>query len=117
MDRKHDFMSDHELMLAVRDSDVEGFAALFDRYAKRLQWFFSVLGRDEHLAEDLTQETFLRVWRVRDSYAPSGTVEGYLLRIARNLWLNWKRDAARRPALDLAAGEHVLAVAAAEVAA
>jgi RNA polymerase sigma-70 factor (ECF subfamily) len=50
-------------------------------------------------APDLTQEVFLRVSR---SAVPSGPAEAqraWIFRIARNLALNYRRDAARRPAL------------------
>ncbi|MBI3921441.1 MAG: RNA polymerase sigma factor [Armatimonadetes bacterium] len=109
-------MSDHELMLEVRKSDADAFAELFHRYEKRLRWFFHVLCRDIPLAEDLAQETFLRIWRSRESYQPTGRVEGYLYEIARNLWLNHKRDQSRRPRTEEGAGESVLERVAAEAA-
>jgi RNA polymerase sigma-70 factor (ECF subfamily) len=49
------------------------------RYALRLT------GRTE-LAEDLTQETFLRGWRSRRKLRDSRTARVWLLRIATNLW-------------------------------
>lgn len=112
----HDYRSDHELLLQVRESDVEAFAEIFRRHEKRLKWFFQVLSRDEHQSEDLTQDTFLRLWRCRESYQPTGRFESYLFEIARNLWLNCRRDMTRRPAVDFSADEHVLELVAAEAA-
>ncbi|MDR0365995.1 MAG: sigma-70 family RNA polymerase sigma factor [Bifidobacteriaceae bacterium] len=42
-------------------------------------------------AEDLTQDTFVRVFRALDSFQPSGSFEGWLHRITTNLFLDSKR--------------------------
>ena len=52
------------------------------------------LSGDRHDAEDLTQETFVRVFRSLDSYRP-GTFEGWLHRITTNLFLDLVRRRAR----------------------
>lgn len=51
-------------------------------------------------AEDLTQETFLRVMRGLSRYRPEGREAAWVFEIARNLALNRRRDAARRPESD-----------------
>lgn len=48
-------------------------------------------------AEDLTQETFLRVMRGLPGYRPDGREAAWVFEIARNLALNRRRDVARRP--------------------
>ncbi|HET7408152.1 MAG TPA: RNA polymerase sigma factor SigE [Mycobacteriales bacterium] len=48
------------------------------------------LSGNAHDAEDLTQETFIRVFRALDSYTP-GTFEGWLSRITTNLFLDMVR--------------------------
>src|SRR5580693_3361962 len=45
---------------------------------------------NQHDAEDLTQEVFVRVFRSLGSYTP-GTFEGWLHRITTNLFLDWAR--------------------------
>jgi RNA polymerase sigma-70 factor (ECF subfamily) len=49
---------------------------------------------DQHDAEDLTQDVFIRVFRSLDGYTP-GTFEGWLHRITTNLFLDRMRRAAR----------------------
>lgn len=49
---------------------------------------------NQHDAEDLTQEVFVRVFRSLDSYTP-GTFEGWLHRITTNLFLDQARRRAR----------------------
>jgi RNA polymerase sigma-70 factor (ECF subfamily) len=52
------------------------------------------LSGNQHDAEDLTQETFIRVFRSLGSYKP-GTFEGWLHRITTNLFLDMVRRRAR----------------------
>jgi len=49
---------------------------------------------NQHDAEDLTQEVFVRVFRSLDTYTP-GTFEGWLHRITTNLFLDQVRRKAR----------------------
>lgn len=52
------------------------------------------LSGNQHDAEDLTQETFMRVFRSLKSYQP-GTFEGWLHRITTNLFLDMVRRRAK----------------------
>ncbi|WP_082468974.1 RNA polymerase sigma factor SigE [Sciscionella sediminilitoris] len=52
------------------------------------------LSGNQHDAEDLTQETFIRVFRSLSSYKP-GTFEGWLHRITTNLFLDMARRRSR----------------------
>lgn len=63
-------LSDEELMGRVRRTgDEKAFDELYRRYARRLHgFFFRMLGREEQLAADFTQELFLRVWAARGRY-------------------------------------------------
>jgi RNA polymerase sigma-70 factor, ECF subfamily len=87
--------SDLELMLRVRADDGEALAELMRRYRESLIPFFAGLSRDADLAEDLFQETFIRLWRARERYLPTAKFSTYLTEIAKNLWLTertrWKR--------------------------
>ena len=53
------------------------------------------------MAEDLTQETFLRVVRHLPSYRPTGSVAGWIFRIGKNLALNSLRDRKGRREISL----------------
>jgi len=63
--------------------------------------FAYYLSGDRTVAEDLTSETFLRAWSTEDRLRLE-TVKGYLLAIARNLFLESKRRDWRRQPLDTA---------------
>ena len=67
------------------------------RYAAPLKRFFSRRMRDFASAENLVQETFLRVFRYADSYVPGGTVSRWVYAIATNLWRDVMRRESRLP--------------------
>lgn len=60
------------------------FATLYERHSAEVLRFSYWLCGDRALAEDITAETFVRVWTARDR-VELATVTGYLLAIARNL--------------------------------
>ncbi len=89
--------ADVDLMLLVRDGDTAAFAALMERFRPRLTGFFRSLGAGPETAEDLLQETFIRLWQARARYRPLARFSTYLMEIARNLWLNERDRIGRRP--------------------
>jgi RNA polymerase sigma-70 factor (ECF subfamily) len=95
---------DVRLMLLVRDADdATAFAELVDRYQHRL---IAVLGNlVKGSAEDLAQDTFLRVYRTRKTYHPTAKFATWLFTIANNLALNALRDKSRRPTVPIAASD------------
>lgn len=77
--------SDEALMARVRDGSVAAFQALYDRHHRPLFSFLLRLLADRPVAEDLLQETFLRVYLHRESYRPTAAFRTWLFTIARNL--------------------------------
>lgn len=84
------------LMLRVREDDAGAFEELVRRYQPRLVRLMQTLAPRTHLAEDLAQETFLRVYRSRHRYQPGAKFSTWLFTIAGNVARNAKRTAARR---------------------
>src|SRR5438477_10972292 len=92
---------DIRLMLRVRDDDSAAFAELVERFQHRLVAVMHHLVGSPHEAEDLAQEVFLRVYRIRKKYRPKAKFSTWLFTIANNLALNALRDRQRRPVLPL----------------
>ena len=93
--------SDETLMTAVRGGDLSGLTPLFERYSRRLFGFLRGLVGSPSAAEDLVQETFVRVLRHRRSYRANKPFLPWLLRIARNAaWAHLKKQA-RMPSEEL----------------
>ena len=91
---------DVRLMLAFRDGDDAAFEALFERWAQRLLRFLERMVRDQAVAEELVQETFLRVHRARARYAPDAKFSTWLYTIASNVARNELRRPFRRAPHD-----------------
>jgi RNA polymerase sigma-70 factor (ECF subfamily) len=87
---------DVQLMLRVATGDVQAFEQLVERYQDRLIGFFYHLTGDRSTAEDLAQESFLRVYRARERYQASARFSTWLFRIAHNLASNQLRGQAKR---------------------
>ena len=88
---------DVRLMLKVRDEDdASAFEELMLRYQNRLLTILDHLVGDRTLAEDLTQDVFLRVYRARARYEPGAKFSTWLFTIANNVARNAKRGLSRR---------------------
>ncbi len=75
-----------------------GFHDLYESYARDVYRFALYLSGDPALADDITSETFIRVWSSPEIRL--ATVKAYLLTIARNVWLMECRRVRRRQNLD-----------------
>lgn len=88
---------DEDPLLALSEGRTAAFEAFVHAQAPRLVWFFQRLGANRPEAEDLCQETFLKMFQSAQSYKPQGKPEAYALRIARNAWIDRRRRMAIRP--------------------
>jgi RNA polymerase sigma-70 factor, ECF subfamily len=79
---------DVRLMLQVKDDVPAAFEALIQRYQDRLVGLLYHLVGNREEAEDLTQETFLRVYKSRKGYRPRAKFSTWLYTIANNLAFN-----------------------------
>jgi RNA polymerase sigma-70 factor (ECF subfamily) len=92
-----DPLSDQTLIESVQNQQSWAFEALFERYEGAVRRHLVNIVVDEAAAEDLLQETFLRVWTHAGQWRGQGSVKGWLFRIATNLSLNHLRARRRRP--------------------
>jgi len=80
-----DDRDDDALMVAVARGDATAFRVLVERWAPRVEAFAGrALGRRAD-AEDIVQETFVRVYRSVARYQPTGHFGAWVFRIAGNL--------------------------------
>lgn len=84
--------ADDALMARFCKGDEAAFDLLYERYARPVHAFLCRMVRDEALAEDLLQMTFLSVVRARGRYVPGTAVRAWIYAIAANAG----RDALRR---------------------
>lgn len=93
----HSFETDGDVqaMLDASRGDSGCLAALIEKHYPGVRRYCRRHVRDTAVADELTQETFLRVYRSRFRYQASAKFTTWLYRIASNLVLNWLRDTAR----------------------
>jgi RNA polymerase sigma factor (sigma-70 family) len=78
-------LSDNNLMVKVRDGDLDKLGLLFERYKRPLFTFFVGLVRDRELSEDLVQNTFFRIMKYRHLFRGDGDFKSWMFHIARNV--------------------------------
>ena len=74
-----------DLLKRVKNSDKKAFRDLFSDYHDTLFRFVIYRVQDSDLAQDITQETFLRVWKNRHSLIPKKSFFSLIARISTNL--------------------------------
>ncbi len=82
---------DDQLMIRIQSGETPAFDALVERHQGPLIGFFVRNTHDRHLAEDLAQETLLKVFDQSWNYLPRGRFRGWMYRIARNLMIDHHR--------------------------
>jgi RNA polymerase sigma-70 factor (ECF subfamily) len=100
---------DADLIRRLQKRDPRALGALYDRYARLVYALIVRIVRDTAIAEDLVQETFLRVWnRVQAFDSERGAVGPWLLAVARNRAIDYLRsaEARLRNAVELQETEH-----------
>lgn len=92
---------DAELMRRVQKGDDAAFAQLMDRWEVPVKAVIGRIVMNTSEAEELAQETFVRLWEHRSRYAPDRPLKAWLLGIAINLARNRLRWWKRRPQISL----------------
>lgn len=90
---------DTALIEAFQAGDEFAFVTLYNRYKGPVFSFTSKLLLDRDAAQDVTQETFVRVYENRDRLLRSGAFKSWLFTIARNQCLNYLRRTNRHEGL------------------
>jgi RNA polymerase sigma-70 factor (ECF subfamily) len=99
-------LTDADLMLRVKEGDDSAFEYLAEKYRRPMLGFMYRVTRNTHLAEELAQEVFLRVYRARATYNAEAKFSTWLYRIASNLSVNYIRDTKyERPEMSVSLDE------------
>lgn len=79
-------LSEDELVLALRNREKIAIEALYDMYSSSLYGVISRIITDTATAEDVLQETFVKIWHSFSSYSTEkGRLFTWMVNIARNL--------------------------------
>lgn len=86
---------EHLYISSALQGDRQAFTVLVEHYWERLYRWLYHLTHDQHAAEDLTQETFLKAFRGLGMFRPGSNFQAWLFRIAHNNFVNERRESAR----------------------
>jgi len=93
---------DVQLMLSVQRDDAAAYGELMLRYQGRVKSVLRHLLNNQDMADDLSQEVFLRVYRARKGYNPEAKFSTWLFTITNNVALNALRSRHRKPEVQFA---------------
>lgn len=79
-------MTDETIMEAVKNGDLQRASLLFERYHKRIFNFLARMTMNRAVAEDLTQNVFLRLIKYRKSYREGNKFHSWIYQVARNVF-------------------------------
>ena len=89
-----------QLIKAFKKGDAHAFESLFNLYHKRLYYFLFGLLKSKEDAEEIVQETFLKIWESRENFWEDYPFESLLFRIAKNAFLNHNRKKVNRTVFE-----------------
>ena len=94
--------SDKELIERYQDGDVHSFELLIGRYQKQVYSYILTLVKDKQLADDVFQDTFVKVIQTVKSkaYKDDGRFVQFAMRIAHNLVIDHFRKENRIPTVE-----------------
>ncbi|MGB6884057.1 MAG: RNA polymerase sigma factor [Candidatus Acidiferrum sp.] len=88
-----------ELLERFAAGDLDAFEVLFQQHQKEVYAWIVRIVRDSGIAEDLTVETFWRIYRARARFRPDGNFRAWARRIGTNAALDHLRHAHHETAL------------------
>ena len=100
--RRYPLLADEDLISLVGDGDAEAFALLYDRHSRAAYSLAYRLMNGRQAAEDLLQDSFIKVWRSAGGYRVGrGSARTWILSIVRNRAIDqFRSDASRRRTRD-----------------
>lgn len=104
----YDKLSDEKLLLRVAQGDKEAFQRLYQNTDKTIYGFILSILRNPQDAEEIMQETYLKIWTSAAGYKSQGEPLAWMFTIARNLCYMKFRDQKREADIglsDLSEGE------------
>ncbi len=87
-------MEERQLIEGLHEADRATFSSLYDQYAAALYGIILKIVKDEETAEDILQESFIKIWENGSAYNPDkGTLFTWMLNICRNAAIDKTRSA------------------------
>lgn len=109
MTRQLEQFSDQALINQFKDGNCNAITALVYRYQSNVYSTIYYLVKDKYIAEDLFQETFIKIIKYlkSDKYAEQGKFLPWMLRIAHNLCIDYFRKIKQEAKVTISNGEDI----------
>lgn len=96
-------MTDEQIMLQVKEGNLDLATDLYDRYNSMIYNYFLRLSFNKDISQDLMQTVFFRLINYRRSYKPRNRFRSWIFQIARNIYADHLKsnEAAKTNFIDL----------------
>ena len=81
----------HQVIVGFKEGSITAFRTIYTRYYRALYNFVRQLTDDCQEAEDITAETFVKLWKLHDRFETEQNIKAFLFITARNASLNFLR--------------------------
>lgn len=88
------------LIKAFKEGNPQAFEKLFEQYHKKLYAFLFRLLNSKEDAEEIVQETFIKIWEKREDFIEGYPFQSFLFKIAKNAFLNLNRKKVNRKVFE-----------------
>ncbi len=93
--RKPSTLDEKELLFKMRNGDHSAFEVLYKEHSLEIYRRLLMMVKDADLAEELTQELFIKIWDKRSMIEPNERFKFFLYRLSKNMVIDFYRKAAR----------------------
>jgi RNA polymerase sigma-70 factor (ECF subfamily) len=88
-----DSLSEKRICTYLKNKDEQAFVFVYDKYQQGLHNFILNRSRDTHLAEEICQQAWIKVWKKIDSFQGKSSLKTWIHRVALNcLWDFYKKN-------------------------
>ncbi|MGK7394114.1 MAG: RNA polymerase sigma-70 factor [Candidatus Cyclobacteriaceae bacterium M3_2C_046] len=81
-------MQDRNLLVALKKGEESAFKKLYLKYSRTLGYFIYGYLKNKADAEEIVQETFIKVWENKAHLDPNLSIKNYLFKLSKNALLN-----------------------------
>ncbi|WP_316838287.1 RNA polymerase sigma factor [Pedobacter nutrimenti] len=91
--------NEQDLLLRLKSNDQAAFNELYRKYERKIFYNLSKLVHSNHIAAELHQDVFLKVWQSRSQLNTELPFEAFLVTIAKNMAIDFYRSTSRNKKL------------------
>lgn len=94
---------ENELLLikAFKEGNEQAFKKLFDKYHQKLYAYLFRLLDSKDDAEDIVQETFIKIWEAREQFIEGYSFDAFLFKIAKNAFISFARKKVNQKVIEV----------------